>query len=60
MIPKETVDRIFDLVKVEEVIGDYVTLTRRGANYLACCPFHDERTPSFTVSPAKGFYYCFG
>lgn len=60
MIPKETVDKIFDYVKVEEVIGDFVSLKKQGANYLACCPFHNEKTPSFSVSPAKGFYYCFG
>jgi len=60
MIPQETVNKILDTVKVEEVIGDFVTLKRQGANYLACCPFHNEKTPSFTVSPARGFYYCFG
>lgn len=60
MIPQETVNRVLDTVKVEEVIGDFVTLKRQGANYLACCPFHNEKTPSFTVSPARGFYYCFG
>ncbi len=60
MIPKETVDLILDTVKVEEVIGDFVTLKRRGANFLACCPFHNEKTPSFSVSPSKGIYKCFG
>lgn len=60
MIPKQTVDRILDTAKVEEVIGDFISLKRQGANYLACCPFHNEKTPSFSVSPAKGFYYCFG
>lgn len=60
MIPQDTVERILDAAKVEEVIGDYVTLRRQGANYLACCPFHNEKTPSFSVSPSKGFYYCFG
>lgn len=60
MIPQETKDRILDLTKVEEVIGDFVSLRRQGANYLACCPFHNEKTPSFSVSPTKGFYYCFG
>lgn len=43
-----------------EVVGDYVTLKRKGVNYTACCPFHDEKTPSFIVSPAKGLYKCFG
>ena len=60
MIPQETIDRILDLTKVEEVIGDFVSLKRRGSSYVACCPFHSERTPSFTVTPSKGFYYCFG
>lgn len=60
MIPQETVDKILDYAKVEEVVGDFVTLKRQGANYLACCPFHNEKTPSFTITPSKGFYYCFG
>ena len=48
------------VVKIEEVIGDFVNLKRRGVNYLGLCPFHNEKTPSFTVSPAKGIYKCFG
>ena len=60
MIPQETVNRILDTARIEEVIGDFVTLKRRGADYVACCPFHNEKTPSFHVHPAKGFYYCFG
>ena len=60
MIPQETVDRILDLAQVEEVVGDFVTLKRAGATYKACCPFHNEKTPSFVVSPAKGIYKCFG
>ena len=60
MIPKETVDRIIDTARIEEVVGDFVALKRRGANYIACCPFHNEKTPSFSVSPAKGIYKCFG
>ena len=60
MIPKETVDLILDTAKVEEVVGDYVTLKRRGGNFVACCPFHNEKTPSFYVSPSKGIYKCFG
>ena len=60
MIPKETVDLIIDTAQIVEVIGDFVTLKRRGANYTACCPFHNEKTPSFAVSPAKGIYKCFG
>ena len=60
MIPRETIDRVFAAAKIEEVVGDYVTLKRRGANLLGLCPFHNEKTPSFTVSPAKGIYKCFG
>lgn len=60
MIPQETVQKIFDTARVEEVIGDFVTLRRRGADLWACCPFHGEKTPSFHVIPSKGQYYCFG
>ncbi len=60
MIPQETVGRILDLAQIEEVIGDFVTLKRAGATYKACCPFHNEKTPSFVVSPSKGIYKCFG
>jgi len=60
MIPKETVDLILDTARIEEVVGDFVTLKRRGSSYVACCPFHNEKTPSFHVTPAKGIYKCFG
>lgn len=60
MIPQETVQKILDTARVEEVIGDFVTLRRRGADLWACCPFHGEKTPSFHVNPSKGQYYCFG
>ena len=60
MIPKETIDRIYSAVKIEEVVGDYVTLRKRGANLIGLCPFHNEKTGSFTVSPSKGIYKCFG
>ena len=60
MIPKETIDEIFEAAKIEEVVSDFVTLKKRGANLLGLCPFHNEKTPSFTVSPAKGIYKCFG
>ncbi len=60
MIDKETVDRIYAAANIVDVIGDYVTLKRKGANYQACCPFHNEKTPSFVVSPTKEFYRCFG
>ena len=53
MIPKETVDQILDTARIEEVVGDFVTLKRRGSSYVACCPFHNEKTPSFHVTPSK-------
>lgn len=60
MIDRATVDRIFDAAKIEEVVSDYVSLRKRGVNYIGLCPFHNEKTPSFTVSPAKGICKCFG
>jgi DNA primase len=60
LIPKETVDKIIDAARVEEVVGEFITLKKRGANYLGLCPFHGEKTPSFTVSAVKGIYKCFG
>ena len=60
MIPQDTVDKILDSAQIVDVISDFVSLKRRGANYIACCPFHNEKTPSFYVSPAKGIYKCFG
>lgn len=60
MIPKETVDKIIDESRIDEVINDFVALKKRGVNFLGHCPFHNEKTPSFTVSPAKGIYKCFG
>lgn len=60
MIDQATVTRIFDVAEITEVVSDFVTLKKRGVNYLGLCPFHNEKTPSFTVSPAKGIYKCFG
>ena len=60
MIPKETIDKIFESIKIEEIIGDFVSLKKKGVNYIGNCPFHNEKTPSFTVSPTKGIYKCFG
>ncbi len=51
MIDRETVDRIYAAANIVDIIGDYVTLKRKGVNYQACCPFHNEKTPSFTVYP---------
>jgi len=60
MIPQDTIDKIFDTVRVEEIVGDFVELKKAGVNYKGRCPFHDEKTPSFVVSPTKGIYKCFG
>ena len=60
MIDRETIDRIYAAANIVEIVGEYVTLKRKGVNYTACCPFHNEKTPSFVVSPAKGLYKCFG
>lgn len=60
MIDRETIDRIYAAANIVDIVGDYVTLRRKGVNYEACCPFHQEKTPSFKVSPARGIYKCFG
>lgn len=60
MIPQDTVDLILNTAKIEDVINDFVNLKRRGVNMIGVCPFHDEKTPSFIVSPTKGIYKCFG
>ena len=60
MIPRDVIERIFAAAKIEEVVSDYVTLRKRGANLIGLCPFHNEKTGSFTVSPSKGIYKCFG
>ncbi len=60
MIDRETVDRIYAAANIVDIVGEYVTLKRKGVNYQACCPFHNEKTPSFVVSPSKGVYKCFG
>ena len=60
MIDRSTVDRIYAAANIVDIIGDYVTLKKKGVNYQACCPFHNEKTPSFVVSPSKGVYKCFG
>ena len=60
MIDKATIDRIMDTAQIIDVVSEFVTLRRRGANYVGLCPFHNEKTPSFSVSPAKGICKCFG
>ena len=60
MIARATIQRVQDTADILDVVGHFVKLKRRGANYLGLCPFHGEKTPSFTVSPSKGIYKCFG
>jgi len=60
VISKETIDQIMSAVRVEEVVGDFISLKKRGVNLLGLCPFHNEKTPSFNVSPVRGIYKCFG
>lgn len=60
MISSKNIDKIFETLQIEEVIEDFVTLKPSGSNLLGLCPFHDEKTPSFSVSPSKGIFKCFG
>lgn len=60
MIPRELIDTIRDRIDLVEVVGQYLSLTRKGSSYVGLCPFHNEKTPSFNVVPAKGIYHCFG
>ena len=59
-IPDDTKRAIIEAARIDEVVGEFVSLKKRGANYLGLCPFHQEKTPSFIVSPAKGIFKCFG
>ncbi|MDQ3393446.1 MAG: CHC2 zinc finger domain-containing protein, partial [Bacteroidota bacterium] len=59
-INQETISQIQDRLEIEDVVSDFVSLRRKGQNLWACCPFHHEKSPSFSVAPAKGFYKCFG
>lgn len=60
LIPQSFIDDMLDRLDIVDVVDSRVKLRKTGKNYSACCPFHDEKTPSFTVSPEKQFYYCFG
>jgi DNA primase len=60
MIPRSKIDEIVDAAHIEDVVGEYVSLKKRGASLLGLCPFHQEKTPSFNVSASKGIYKCFG
>lgn len=60
MIKQEDVAKILEAAKIEDVVGAFVPLKKRGANYIGLCPFHNEKTPSFNVNPAKGIFKCFG
>ena len=59
-IDQDTVQQIIQASDIVEVVGDYVSLKKRGANMIACCPFHNEKTPSFSVLVFKGIYKCYG
>src|SRR5256885_7693467 len=58
--PQQFIDDLRRQADIVRVVGDYVTLKKKGANWMACCPFHQEQTPSFSVNPSKNIFYCFG
>lgn len=60
MITPDTIEKIMDAARIEDVVGEFVTLKKRGVNLIGLCPFHNEKTPSFNVSPPKGIFKCFG
>ena len=59
MIDQATIDKIMDAAQIVDVVSEFVTLRKRGVNYVGLCPFHSEKTPSFSVSPSKGLCKCF-
>lgn len=60
MISRETIDKVRDTAQIEEVVGEFVILKKRGTSLIGLCPFHNEKTPSFHVSVSKGIFKCFG
>ena len=60
MIAPGTIEKIRDAARIQDIVGDFVSLRPRGASLVACCPFHNEKTPSFYVTPSKGIFKCFG
>ena len=60
IIKQESVQQVMQRIDIVEVIGNFLSMKKRGANYLALCPFHNEKTPSFNVNPARGVFKCFG
>ena len=60
MIDRATIERIMEAANIVDVVSEFVTLRKSGANYKGLCPFHDEKTPSFHVSPSRGICHCFG
>ena len=60
MIPQETIQQIVSRIDIIEIISSFIRLKKRGVNYIGLCPFHNEKSPSFTVSPSKEIYKCFG
>jgi len=60
LYPQYFIDDLKDRTDLVRIIEPYAQLKKKGANWMACCPFHQEKTPSFSVNPAKGFYKCFG